>query len=194
MAGSGDPGTANAVMVVGNAELAASRTDIRETSVRAIGLFLAWLEQTRLPVPLTVTEIREDGVAFTFEGWTCLRGLMQPTGISIRVYEDEDDWDSIVDFAIRPVQRNGRWVCGYWLDACQEGGHGEPPSHASELELWTSHVFTSFWVWTHEKFKRATGVGFWDHGDVQEARLVYGDDDVVGAIKVIKRSALRPDE
>ena len=107
MAGGRDPGAAITVMVVGDAELGASRTSIREPSVRAIGLFLAWLEQTRLPVPLTVTEIREDGVAFTFEGWTCLRGLMQPTGISIRVYEDEDDWDSIVDLAIRPVQRNG---------------------------------------------------------------------------------------
>ena len=154
----------------------------------AIDWFLAWIERDELAVPLVVEEVRQDRVMFTFDGWPCLNGSVQPTGISIWAYRGEEPWDGIFDIDIQPIERDGRWVCGLCWEAFEKNLYPEPPSYPSAEVLWTSHSLAPLGDWCSEKLARAGGVGFWDYDGMLVAKLVFSDDDAQGAVEVARRS------
>jgi hypothetical protein len=58
--------------------------------VKAINCFLTWIERIDPAVPVVVEEIQRDGVTSSLEDWLCLRGSVQPPGISIWAYRGEE--------------------------------------------------------------------------------------------------------
>ncbi|WP_158044928.1 hypothetical protein [Skermanella pratensis] len=127
--------------------------------MKTINWFLAWIERTELAVPVVVQEIRRDGVVFSFEGWPCLRGAVQPSGISVWTYRGEEPWDGVLDIDIHPGGQHGRWICGLCWYAFERSLFPKPPSHPSLEALWTSHSLVPLGDWCSEKLARATGIG-----------------------------------
>src|SRR3954451_727977 len=114
--------TAGTAALVGSGRLEASGTVHMarrggRLSMGSANWFLPWAERTQLAVPIIIEEVRQDRVMFTFDGWPCLNGSVQPTEISIWAYRGEEPWDGIFDIDIQPIERDGRWVCGLCWDA-----------------------------------------------------------------------------
>ena len=154
----------------------------------SVDWFLAWAERTQLAVPIIVEEVHQDRAVFTFDGWPCLKGSIRPSEISIWAYRGKEPWDGIFDIDIRPIERDGRWVCGLCWDAFEKNLYPEPPSYPSAEVLWTSHSLAPLGNWCSEKLARATGVGFWDYDGMLVAKLVFSDDDAQEAVEVVRRS------
>jgi hypothetical protein len=105
-----------------------------------VAIFLAWLDRSRLPVRVEITDIKSNHVNFDIEGWNCLEGLLDDGGIDVFAVRDGETWDIIWNSDIRPVEFDDGWGCGFCIDAWEKQLDPIPAVYRSPEDLWIEHT------------------------------------------------------
>jgi hypothetical protein len=155
-----------------------------------VAIFLAWLDRSRLPVRVEITDIKSNQVNFDIEGWNCLEGRLNDGGIDVFAVRDGETWDIIWNSDIRPVEFDDGWDCGFCIDAWEKQLYPKPAVYSSPEDLWIEHTLEPLRDWL-EKLKKSAGVAFIDYDGATEAKLLQEGDQIPElAVEVVGRSLL----
>ena len=136
-------------------------------------IFLAWRNLTPLPIQVFATSANRFGI----EGWPCLDGSLDDSGIDIYAIRNAECWDIIFNSDIALARFDAGWGCQHCIDAWKQGLYPKPEVYPSPEDLWIDHTLRPFGEWL-EKLAGSAGIVFIDYDGATEAKLLQPGEEI----------------